>query len=369
GKLRPRTAYVFGWIYWWARMASVIPSIVNFLTHAPVLGTVMKAIAGIAPQRTLPKFADTTFRRWFTNKNKHAAAPAKRPRVMLWPDTFNNFFLPETLVAGMEVLEAAGFEVIIPRQSLCCGRPLYDFGMLKTAKRMLRNIIESLDKEINEGTPIVGLEPSCVAVFRDELYGLFPNDEKAKKLHNQVFTLAEFLAEQAPDFTVPKLNGEAIVQAHCHHNAIMKMDCDSDLLKKSGLHFDILNSGCCGMAGYFGYEKGRHYDVSVKSGERVLLPAVRKAKKETLIIADGFSCREQIEQQTDRRALHLAEVLHMSLREKGLIGTSHPERYIDAHKLRDPAKRMKIIIFSAAVAALATALIFKMKRNEVQVIK
>jgi Fe-S oxidoreductase len=366
GKLRPRTAYAFGWIYWWARIASVMPAIVNFIMHAPVLSALIKAAGGIAPQRELPRFAEITFRQWFAKRNQK---PRGRPKVMLWPDTFNNFFLPETLVAGTEVLEAAGFDVIIPEHSLCCGRPLYDFGMLDTAKKMLRNVLDALGDEISQGVPVVGLEPSCVAVFRDELFGLFPDDERANKLHGQVFTLAEFLEKKAPDFAMPKLTGKAVVHAHCHHNAIMKLDCDSDLLKKSGLDFKILNSGCCGMAGYFGYERGSHYDVSIKCGERVLLPAVREADEDTLIIADGFSCREQIQQQTDRNALHMAEVLHMALREKQFMGTPYPEKYIERNKLRKTTTGRTVVLLSILAAGLiAAGLILKSRKNEVQTI-
>lgn len=357
GRPRPRTAYVFGWIYWWARVASVIPSVVNFLTHAPVLSTLAKAVAGIAPQRKLPKFAELTFRNWFHKQPPQATG---KPKVVLWTDTFNNFFLPETLVAGMEVLQAAGFEVTIPKSTLCCGRPLYDFGMLNTAKRMLLDIMNALRDEIEHGTPIVGLEPSCVAVFRDELLGLFPHDKRAQKLQKQVFTLAEFLMEKTPDFKMPDLKGKAIVHAHCHHNAIMKLDCDNDLLKKSGLEYTVLNSGCCGMAGYFGYEKGAHYDVSVKSGERVLLPAVRRASDETLIIADGFSCREQIEQQTDRKALHLAQVLQMGLHGHGMTSeTPYPEKFSDQYKLKDPQRKAKQLLVAALGLSLITVLILK----------
>jgi Fe-S oxidoreductase len=357
GRIRPRTAYVFGWIYWWARIASHMPSVVNFITHAPVLSTLAKAVAGIAPQRKLPKFAEVTFRDWFQKQpRKHDG----KPKVILWTDTFNNFFLPETLAAGMDVLQAAGFEVIIPKQTLCCGRPLYDFGMLNTAKRMLLNIMDSLAHEIEQGTPIVGLEPSCVAVFRDELFALFPHDKRAQKLQKQVFTLAEFLIEKTPDFKIPNLKGKAIVHAHCHHNAIMKLDCDDDLLKKSGLDYTILNSGCCGMAGYFGYEKGPHYDVSVKSGERVLLPTVREAPARTIIIADGFSCREQIEQLTDRKALHLAQVLQMGLHKNDIMpDTPYPEKFSGKYKLRDPHRKMKQLVVAAFGLSVITVLILK----------
>lgn len=364
GKLRPRSAYAFGWVYWWSRLASLMPGLANFVMHAPLLSRITKAIAGVAPQRKMPEFAAVTFREWFANR-KHGTNRAGKPKVILWPDTFNNHFLPQTLVAGTEVLEAAGFEVIIPQQSLCCGRPLYDFGMLKTAKRMLLQILDTLQTEIRQGTPIVGLEPSCVAVFRDELSELLPHNQDAKRLQSNVFTLAEFLEKKAPDFTVPGLKQKAIVHGHCHHKAVMKLNCDTSVLKKTGLDYTVLDSGCCGMAGYFGYIEGDKYDVSVKAGERALLPAVRHADEQTIIIADGFSCREQIQQQTNRKGLHLAQVLQMALHEKGrTTNRSLPEKkYVDEMKLRDPYKTRKAVLYTVAFAAAFLAT-FLLKKNK-----
>lgn len=314
GKLRPRSAYVFGLIYWWARLGSMMPKLVNFISHAPGFSTVAKALGGIAQERNLPEFADQTFKSWFRNHQNNKAA--SKPEVLLWPDTFNNHFMPETLVAGVEVLEAAGYNVRVPGQSLCCGRPLYDFGFLEKAEELLHQILDGLREDIRAGTPVVGLEPSCVAVFRDELCNLMPNDEDAKRLQKQTFTLAEFIQKEAENFDVPKLRRKAIVHGHCHHKAIMKMDEETQLLENMGLDFEQLQSGCCGMAGYFGYEKGDHYEVSVKAGERVLLPAVRDADEDTLIITDGFSCREQIKQETGKKAVHLAQVIQKALHEK-----------------------------------------------------
>ena len=270
-------------------------------------------------------------------------------KVILWADTFNNYFLPQTLVAGVEVLEAAGFEVIVPKKSMCCGRPLYDFGMLNTAKKLLLDIMHNLKDEIRDGVPIVGLEPSCVSVFRDELHNFFPRDEDAKRLQKQVFTLAEFLEKKAPDFKIPQLKTKAVVHGHCHHKAIMKIDTDKKLLKKTGLDFEVLDSGCCGLAGGFGYEKGAHYDVVIKAGERVLLPAVRNAEDTTLIVADGFSCREQIEQETNRKALHLAQVLQMGLHENNpSVYMPLPEKkYVDGMKLKDSNKNRKMLMAQA----------------------
>jgi Fe-S oxidoreductase len=216
------------------------------------------------------------------------------------------------------VLEAAGYRVLIPRRWLCCGRPLYDYGMLDRAKGLLRRIMTELRAPIADGLPIVVLEPSCAAVFRDELVNLFPHDGDAKRLHQQTFLLSEFLERQADGFKWPKWPHKALVHGHCHHKAVMGMESEEALLSDLGLDFAVLDSGCCGMAGSFGFEAGEHYDVSVKAGERMLLPAVRGASKDTVIIADGFSCREQIAQMTDRRALHLAQVIDMALRQQRL---------------------------------------------------
>jgi FAD/FMN-containing dehydrogenase/Fe-S oxidoreductase len=362
GRLRPRTAYAFGLIYWWSRIASKMPGLVNFITSNPVTGAIAKKLAGVAPERRIPQFAAQTFRDWFMDNRRPYQA---KPKVILWADTFNNFFLPETLVAGKEVLEAAGFEVTIPKKILCCGRPLYDFGMLNRAKMLLKEIMVSLREEIQQEIPIVGLEPSCVAVFRDELVNLFPNNEDAKRLQKQVFTLAEFLEKKAPDFEIPKLKSKAVVHGHCHHKAIMKMETDEKLMDKMQLEYQVLDSGCCGMAGYFGYEEGSHYEVGKAAGERVLLPKVREADANAIIIADGFSCREQIEQETERKGLHIAQVMQMALnREKPEL--AYPEKkYVDQKKLTGRAKsnllKPTVGLCLVAAAALAIGLYLKKK--------
>ncbi|HZO74602.1 MAG TPA: FAD-binding and (Fe-S)-binding domain-containing protein [Ktedonobacteraceae bacterium] len=315
-RLRPITAYSMGLIHWWARPASLLPGVVNFFTQTPGLRAMAKALGGIAPQRRIPAFAPRTFKHWFRHRTP---CNVGGPKVILWPDTFNDHFYPQTAIAAVEVLEAAGYHVEVPLQAICCGRPLYDFGMLDLAKHLLGQILVTLRQQIAEGIPVIGLEPSCVAVFRDELINLFPHDEDAKRLSKQTFLLSEFLMKEG--WQPPQREGTenkplqqytALVHGHCHHKAIMKMSAEEAVLEKLGLRFKVLDSGCCGMAGAFGFER-QHYDISIKAGERVLLPAVRAASGETLIIADGFSCREQIAQTTDRRALHLAEVLQMAL--------------------------------------------------------
>ena len=308
GRLRPISAYSMGLIHVWARLASLAPRAANFLTQTPGIRQLVKRVGGISPHRSLPPFAAQTFTEWFEHRGPSRLG---RTRVVLWPDTFNNYFYPRTARAAVEVLEALGCHVIVPQAPLCCGRPLYDFGMLAQAKRQLREILTSLRPEIEAGTPIVGLEPSCVAVFRDELTNLFPHDLNAERLSRQTFTLAEFIERKIPDAHLPLLQAKAIVHGHCHQKAVMKMDAEEQVLGKLGLDFEILDSGCCGMAGSFGF-KQEHYEISLDIGNLVLLPAVRKAAKDTLVIADGFSCREQLRQATDRRGLHLAEVLHLA---------------------------------------------------------
>jgi FAD/FMN-containing dehydrogenase/Fe-S oxidoreductase len=304
GRPRPRAAYAMGLIPWWARLASRVPGLANGMTQGAFSG-VMKKLGGIHPDRTLPAFASRTFRDGFV------ADRGGKPTVLLWPDTFTNFFQPEIAHAAVEVLKAAGHRVAIPARVLCCGRPLYDFGMLDLARRQLRQILAALKEEIAAGLPMVGLEPSCVAVFRDELVNLFPEDEAARRLSAQTFTLAEFLVRSG--FEPPKTSGRAIVHGHCHHHAVMGMDADRSWLGALGLDVQVLDSGCCGMAGAFGFETD-HYEISLAAAERVLLPAVRATGPDVAILADGFSCREQIRQGAGRRAMHLSEVAAAALR-------------------------------------------------------
>jgi len=274
-------------------------------------------------QRRIPAFARQNFRAWFARRVVGRSSLVVRegpttddqrlvPPVLLWPDTFNNYFHPSTAQAAVEVIEAAGFRVLLPKENLCCGRPLYDFGLLDRAKSLLRRILDVLEAEIARGVPLVVLEPSCAAVFRDELLNLFPDDPRARKLSRQTFLLSEFLEKKAQHFQFPKLPRKALLHGHCHHKSIMKMNDEEAVLKKMGVDFHAPAPGCCGMAGSFGFEKEK-YEVSVAIGELELLPAVRKTPPDSLIIADGFSCREQISQCAGREALHLAQVIQMAL--------------------------------------------------------
>jgi Fe-S oxidoreductase len=358
GRLRPVNAYALGLIHWWARLASRMPGLTNFFTQTPLLRDAMKAAADIAPERSIPAFAKETFKQWFRERGPRNQY---KPPVILWPDTFNNHFHPETAKAAVEVLEDAGFRVEVPQQPLCCGRPLYDFGMLDLAKRQLRQILDALAPQIREGVPIVGLEPSCVAVFRDEMANLLPNEENSRRLRGQVFTLSEFLERE--DYQPPKLERKAVVHGHCHHKAIMGMGDEEKVLEKLGLDYELLDSGCCGMAGSWGYEKGEHYDVSIKVGERVLLPAVRSADKDALILTDGFSCRSQIKETTDRRALHLAQVLQMALHNGGGPSGDYPESEYSEENPSRPNPRSAALLGAALAGGVLT---WKLMRKATQ---
>jgi Fe-S oxidoreductase len=331
-------------IHVWARLAQVAPSLVNFINRAPFLSNIVKAVIRVAQERTIPAFAPESFKSWFARRTPRNRG---KTRVMLWPDTFNNYFHPAVAKAAVEVLEDAGFQVVLPQRDLCCGRPLYDYGMLDTAKRWLLQILHSLADEIEAGTPLVGLEPSCTAVFRDEVFEMFPHHENARRLRKQTFTLAEFLEKHAPDYRVPKLHRKALVHGHCHHKAVMHLDCEKKLLERMELDYEVPDSGCCGMAGAFGFEADK-YDVSIAVGERVLLPAVRKAAKDTLIIANGFSCRTQVQETTSRHALHIAQVLKMGLDHgpRGPAGNLPEQRYIQPEP-PIPSKGMTLALLAA----------------------
>ncbi|HZT95733.1 MAG TPA: heterodisulfide reductase-related iron-sulfur binding cluster, partial [Chloroflexota bacterium] len=308
-RLRPRDAYAMGMIYWWSRLASVAPRVVNSVTGLPGLSTLSKMLAGIDRRRSIPRFAPKTFRARVQDRQ---AVETGSGDVILWPDTFNNNFFPDTLTAAHEVLDALGFRVHVPERSFCCGRPLYDFGMLRLARRQLKQILVVMSRRIAAGIPIIVLEPSCASVFRDEMLQLFPDNQDAVRLSRQVFLLDEFIEQFSPDYSWPRLSRQALVHLHCHRQSVLKGVETDTVLGRAGIDAEILHEGCCGMAGAFGFTCG-HYDVSTQVGERALLPRVRASAPETLVIADGFSCREQIAQLTDRRPLHTAEALWMAL--------------------------------------------------------
>jgi Fe-S oxidoreductase len=253
---------------------------------------------------------------------------------------------------------------VLPAQPVCCGRPLYDYGMLPTARRFLRRLIDVLAPHANAGTHIVGVEPSCVAVFRDELMNMLPHDQIAKGLSLQTLTLAEFLQQQAPEWEPPALHRRALVHGHCHQKAVIGMSAEQQLYERMGLDAELLDSGCCGMAGSFGFEAD-HYDISVKIGEHRLLPIVREAPADTLLIADGFSCKTQVEQLTSRRALHTAQVIKMALDHgpDGVPGSQPEQRYpdvqSDGHR---PARAAAAVGAGVALAAAGAVAAHRFRR-------
>jgi len=311
---RPLFARVFGRIDKWLRAASLAPRAANFLSHAPGFSHILRTALRLAPERAIPRLAPASFLQSARENHGKSAnpAPAGSREVILWVDTFNNYFHPETLQAALEVLTYAGFAVTIPAQQPCCGRPLYDFGMLDDAKQYLERTLEIFARPVDAGTPIVVLEPSCASVFRDELQNLFPDHPRAARLRSQTFLLSEFLERHAAGYEPPRLPRKVLLHGHCHQKALMKMTHTESLFRKMGAELHSIDSGCCGMAGPFGFERDK-YSIAQAAGERVLLPAVRQASRDTLIVTDGFSCREQILQSTDRRAVHLAEALQLAV--------------------------------------------------------
>ncbi|WP_169943857.1 FAD-binding and (Fe-S)-binding domain-containing protein [Microbispora sp. H11081] len=323
GRLRPRAHYAMGWLPVWAKLASYAPRTANALSHAPVLDRVAKAAAGVDRRRELPLFAPRTFQEWFAGHEP--AGDGLRGEVVLWPDTFDNHFHPGIARAAVEVMESAGWRVRVPERSVCCGLTWISTGQLSAAKKALRRTVDVLRPHIRAGTLVVGLEPSCTAVFRGDALELFPDDEDVRRLAHLTVTLAELLRDHTPGWTPPRVPREALVQVHCHHHAVMKHEADAALLDAAGVKANVLDSGCCGLAGDFGFTEG-HYEVSQACAERVLMPAVRQAGTGTVLLADGFSCRTQIEQSDPggRRAMHLAELLRAGLH--GDLGdSSHPE--------------------------------------------
>lgn len=352
GQLRPVSAYAFGWIDKWAHLASLAPGFANLFTQLPVFRDIAKAAVGVPHKRQIPAFAPETFKSWF-RKRSHWQRASK---VMLWADTFNNYFMPETAEAAVEVLEHAGYEVVVSAEHLCCGRPLYDYGFLTMATSYLHRTLDTLAPYIKTETPMVVLEPSCCSVFRDEMRALLPDSAAARRLAENTFTLSEFLEKKVPGYRPPQLNRRAIVQGHCHHKAIMRFKEEKSLMEKMGLRCEVLESGCCGMAGSFGYEKDK-YEVSVACGERALLPRVRQEAASTFIMADGFSCKEQIAEQSNRQALHLAEVMQMALHD----GPSGPGgQYPEQRTVKSRNQRQKRALVRAGIVtagALAAGLL------------
>jgi FAD/FMN-containing dehydrogenase/Fe-S oxidoreductase len=312
GRLHPLHHYIFGFADRLARYGSLMPGVTNALLTGPITSPLIKRIVGVAQERQLPRLAAKSYQ-------KARRAPASRDqgveasRVILWPDTWNNYYHPSTLTAAETVLTLAGFEVETPKGHICCGRPLYDFGLLGAARSYLANVLDRMTPEIKAGRPIIFLEPSCASVFKDELLELFPKDQRAEALSQQVWLLADWLAAKSPDFFSGRLQGaHVLVHGHCHHKAVFGGPASEiAILRQAGATVEPIQAGCCGMAGPFGFEADK-FEVSRTIASQDLLPAIRSAGPTTIFVADGFSCREQIEQLAHTKALHFAEVLARS---------------------------------------------------------
>ena len=361
GKLRPRHAYAFGFIHRWARLTSVAPGLANLVTQTPGLSALAKTMAGAHQQRRLPAFAPQSFQTWFRAHERRRRSGDGQKQVLLFPDTFNNYFRPDVAIAATRVLERAGYQVVVPQQDVCCGRPLYDYGFLDAAKRHWIDLLGKLRPQLQASMSVVVLEPSCYSAFKDELGNLMPHQQDAKRLGALVTTFSAFVQHHAPDLALPKLGRKALIQGHCHQKSIDvrndkekgKLFAEQAVLERLGIELREPETGCCGMAGAFGYEKENdHYAVSVACGERVLLPAVRRAAEDEILIADGFSCSEQIEQTTSRRALHMAQVVDMAL--GGGLPQRLPERPVAVRRAQ--ARRASMRRAGLGVAAAATLL-------------
>jgi Fe-S oxidoreductase len=290
---RPRQAWSMGRIGEWAPLAARVGSLVNLVANNPL----SKWIAGVSPERTLPKFAPNTFRSQFK-------PGAGGERVVLFDDTFNNHFRPQTAGAAQKLLEAAGCAVELPARHVCCGRPYYDYGMLAEAKRALEGVLQVLAPQLDAGAPVVVLEPGCLSVFRDELRQLLPDDPRAVKLTRQVVSLGEVLRARNVKAAAPS---RVFIHSHCHQKALWGAKADLEVLAAAGCEVIAPETGCCGMSGSFGY-KPEHVEASRRIAGLALLPAL-EAAKDVAVVASGFSCREQIESLAGRPTLHLAEVL------------------------------------------------------------
>lgn len=305
-RVRPVTHYSLGWLPAIARIAQGAPRSVNAVTHTPVLAGLSKRLAGIAPQRDVPRFARTTFQQQWRQRSVPEPRPGDRNAVVLWPDTFTNHFDPRIARATVRVLEAAGFQVAVPTTALCCGLTWISTGQLSTARHVLLRTLRLLRPWLEAGSPIVGMEPSCAAVFRSDTRELLPQDEDAARLRSQLRTLAEILNENH-SWTPPNLGRKALVQTHCHQHATLGFTADRSVMEAADVDAEVL-SGCCGLAGDFGFVRG-HYDVSIACAEHALYPALRRADEDTVVVADGFSCRTQVAHGSRTRAVHLAELL------------------------------------------------------------
>lgn len=309
GKIRPAAHYSMGWLPVWLRFADIAPGLANAGLANRRFADALKRLGGIAAERELPRLSQVPFTRGRKELRQTPDPVAGNP-VVLWPDTFNNHFTPVVLQAAERVLRRAGFEVVLPNRSVCCGLTWLSTGQLDVARRVLRHTLGVLRPYLDAGYRVVGLEPSCTALFRSDIAQLLPGDETGRLLAERTHTLAELLDGTALDFR--SLQARAVSQVHCHQHAVLGFGADEQLMAAVGIDNTTLDSGCCGLAGNFGFEAG-HYDVSVACAEDRMLPAIRETEPDTLVVSDGFSCRTQVAQHSDRTPVHLAELLSRAL--------------------------------------------------------
>jgi FAD/FMN-containing dehydrogenase/Fe-S oxidoreductase len=313
GRPHPLRHYIFGFADKMAQFGSIAPEFTNAMLTGALTSPIIKRIAGVAQQRELPKLAPRSYQRARNGRGDIGSSTEQARRVLLWPDTWNNYYHPQILDSAETILSLAEFHVETLKGHICCGRPLYDFGLLDHARSYLRKVLDRVTPQIDAGIPFVFLEPSCASVFRDELLEFFPNDPRAQRLSKQVWLLADLLAEQAPEWIPSRLEGaHVLVHGHCHHKAVFGGPANEiEILRRAGANVEQIKAGCCGMAGPFGFEADK-FEVSKTIAQDGLLPAVDAAGPMTILVADGFSCREQINQLGHKQALHFAELLARS---------------------------------------------------------
>jgi FAD/FMN-containing dehydrogenase/Fe-S oxidoreductase len=350
---RPRSDLSLGWLPMAARLVSRLrlTGAANTITHTSLLHRAV-TLAGGLEHREVPLFAGQSLQRWYARRGP--AGDGRRGTVLLWPDTFTNHFHPHIGQAAVGVLEAAGWRVEIPAGPLCCGLTWISTGQLATAKRVLARTVAALAPHVRDGGYVVGLEPSCTAVFRADANELFPDDQDVHRLRDHTLTLAELLTQHTPGWQPPRLQRQVLAQVHCHQHAIMSWDADAALLEAAGARAEHLETGCCGLAGNFGFQPG-HAEVSRACAERAMLPRLRNASPDAVILADGFSCRTQIHELDSggREAMHLAELLAAAAH----LPYHHPERRAAPRPAPPPAaaRAATLALAGAGAAGLAVA--------------
>ena len=311
GRLRPRSHYALGWLPRWTRLVARVPGLArlaNLVMGLRLLHPIVTWAAGVDARRSLPTFAPQTFRHWFASRATDPR-PGRHGDVVLFVDTFTDAFSPDVGQAAVAVLEDAGYRVRVTSQPVCCGLTWVSTGQLDAARTQASATVQALLPHVRAGAVVLGLEPSCTGVLRSDVLELLPDDElaAAREVAGATVTLAELL-RRTPDWSPPDLGAQqAVAQPHCHHHAVMGWQADAALLRDAGADVQRLG-GCCGLAGNWGVERG-HHETSVAVAETQLLPAVRALGDDGVVLADGFSCRTQLDDLAATRGVHLAQLL------------------------------------------------------------